>query len=112
LNRSRLYSSASNLETRKKLEILFWEARPKIERVLRSRAGQRSERAWARIISAEELIRGCTEANDPAAWDEFVARCQRPTCMSIIGIAVQWDVNAQQLVEDLAQGMCLKFAPN
>jgi RNA polymerase sigma-70 factor, ECF subfamily len=100
-----------------------------IERVTQSRAGERSERAWACIIalfsckirhlrgivvhtssqSAEELIRGCAEANDPAAWDEFVARFQRPISLSIQRTACQWGKDPAQFVDDLLQETYLKL---
>ena len=34
-------------------------------------------------MSVKELIRACAEANDGAAWEEFVARFQRPISLSI-----------------------------
>lgn len=100
-----------------------------IERAIQSRTGQRSERAWACIIglfsckirhlrgivvqtssqSAEELIRGCAEANDPAAWDEFVARFQRPISHSIQRTACQWGKDPAQFVDDLLQETYLKL---
>ena len=34
-------------------------------------------------MTVEELIRSCAESNDGAAWEEFVARFQRPISLSI-----------------------------
>jgi len=97
--------------------------------VIQSRAGHRSERAWACIIalfsckirhlrgivvhtssqSAEELIRDCAEANDAAAWDEFVARFQRSISLSIQRTACQWGKDPAQFVDDLLQETYLKL---
>ena len=59
--------------------------------------------------SAEELIRACAEANDPAAWDEFVARFQRPISLSIQRTACQWGKDPAQFVDDLLQETYLKL---
>jgi RNA polymerase sigma-70 factor (ECF subfamily) len=59
--------------------------------------------------SAEELIRACAEANDPAAWDEFVARFRRPISLSIKRTACQWGKDPTQYVDDLLQDTYLKL---
>jgi RNA polymerase sigma-70 factor (ECF subfamily) len=59
--------------------------------------------------SAEELIRACAEANDPAAWDEFVARFQRPISLSIQRIACRWGKAPAEFVDDLLQETYLKL---
>lgn len=61
------------------------------------------------VYALLELIRACAKSNDDAAWEAFVANFHRPISISIIGIAAQWGVSAQQLVEDLAQEMCFKL---
>ncbi len=59
--------------------------------------------------STEELIRACAEANDPAAWVEFVARFQRPISLSIQRTACQWGKPPAQFVDDLLQETYLKL---
>jgi RNA polymerase sigma-70 factor, ECF subfamily len=59
--------------------------------------------------SAEELIRDCAEANDPAAWDEFVARFRRSISLSIQRTACQWGKDPAQFVDDLLQETYLKL---
>ena len=59
--------------------------------------------------SAEELVRACAESNDGAAWEEFVARFQRPISLSIFRIADQWGDTPQQIVDDLVQETYLKL---
>src|ERR1700730_150094 len=38
-------------------------------------------------MSVAELIRACAESNDGAAWEEFVARFQRPIGLSVLRTA-------------------------
>jgi RNA polymerase sigma-70 factor (ECF subfamily) len=59
--------------------------------------------------SAEELIYACAESNDTAAWEEFVARFQRPISLSVLRIAYQWGSAPQQVVDDLVQETYLKL---
>jgi RNA polymerase sigma-70 factor, ECF subfamily len=59
--------------------------------------------------SAEEVIRACAETNDPAAWDEFVVRFQRPISLSIQRTACQWGKDPAQFVDDLMQETYLKL---
>jgi RNA polymerase sigma-70 factor (ECF subfamily) len=60
-------------------------------------------------MSAEELIRCCAESDDGAAWEEFVARFQRPISLSIKRTACQWGKNPAQFVDDLLQEIYLKL---
>jgi RNA polymerase sigma-70 factor (ECF subfamily) len=60
-------------------------------------------------MSEEELIRACAEGNDGAAWDEFVARFQRPISLSIKRTACQWGKDPGQFVDDLLQETYLKL---
>jgi RNA polymerase sigma-70 factor (ECF subfamily) len=61
------------------------------------------------FMSVEELIRACAESNDGAAWEEFVARFQRPISLSIVRTAYKWGGLPQQVVDDLVQGTYLKL---
>ena len=63
-------------------------------------------------MSGEELIRACAEANDSAAWNEFVSRFHRPISLSIIRTAYQWGEIPQQVVDDLVQETYLKLCTN
>jgi RNA polymerase sigma-70 factor (ECF subfamily) len=63
-------------------------------------------------MSGEELIRACAEADDSAAWDEFVSRFHRPISLSIIRTAYQWGEIPQQVVDDLVQETYLKLCAN
>lgn len=58
--------------------------------------------------SAEELIRACSESNDSATWDEFIARFQRSISLSIKRTACQWGKDPAQFVDDLLQDTYLK----
>ena len=60
-------------------------------------------------LSAEELIRSCAESDDGAAWEEFVARCQKPISLSIQRTACQWGKDPAQVVDDLLQETYLKL---
>src|SRR5579864_8958777 len=60
-------------------------------------------------MSAEDLIRACTELNDGAAWTELVARYRRPISLSIIRAADQWGQAPQEIVDDLVQETFLKL---
>ena len=59
--------------------------------------------------SSEELIRACAEFDDGAAWEEFVARFQRPISLSIKRTACQWGKDPAQFVDDLLQETYLKL---
>lgn len=59
--------------------------------------------------SAEDLIRACVETNETAAWDEFVARFQRPISLSIQRTTCQWGKDPAQFVDDLLQETYLKL---
>jgi RNA polymerase sigma-70 factor (ECF subfamily) len=56
-----------------------------------------------------ELISACGESNDSAAWEEFVARFQRPISLSILRTTYQWGKLAGQVVDDLLQETYLKL---
>jgi RNA polymerase sigma-70 factor (ECF subfamily) len=60
-------------------------------------------------MSVVELIRACAETNDDEAWEEFVARFQRPISFSIKHTACQWGMDPPQFVEDLLQETYLKL---
>jgi len=60
-------------------------------------------------MSIKDLIRACAETNDGAAWEEFVARFQRPISLSIKRTACQWGKNPEQFVDDLLQETYLKL---
>jgi RNA polymerase sigma-70 factor (ECF subfamily) len=60
-------------------------------------------------ISVVELIRACAESNDGMAWEEFVARFQRPICLSILRTAYKVGNPPKQLVDDLVQETYLKL---
>ena len=60
-------------------------------------------------MTAAELIRACTESDDGAAWEEFVARFQRPIALSIRRTATQWGKDPSQFVDDLLQETYLKL---
>jgi RNA polymerase sigma-70 factor (ECF subfamily) len=60
-------------------------------------------------MSAEALIRACAELNDGAAWEEFIARFERPISLSIRRAACQWGMDPRQFVEDLLQETYLKL---
>jgi RNA polymerase sigma-70 factor (ECF subfamily) len=63
-------------------------------------------------MSLLELIRACAETNDGGAWEEFVARTQRPISLSIRHTAMQWGKDPQQYIEDLLQETYLKLCGN
>jgi RNA polymerase sigma-70 factor (ECF subfamily) len=63
-------------------------------------------------MSLVELIRACAETNDGGAWEEFVARTQRPISLSIRHTAMQWGKDPQQYIEDLLQETYLKLCAN
>jgi RNA polymerase sigma-70 factor, ECF subfamily len=60
-------------------------------------------------MTAEELVRACTESHDGPAWEEFVARFQRPISLSIKRTACQWGKKPSQFVDDLLQETYLKL---
>jgi RNA polymerase sigma-70 factor (ECF subfamily) len=60
-------------------------------------------------MSVLELIRACAENNDGEAWEEFVARFQRPISLSIKYTACQWGKDPRQFVDDLLQETYLKL---
>jgi len=60
-------------------------------------------------ITTEELIRACAESNDGAAWEEFVARFQRPISLSIQRTACKWAKDPAHFVDDLLQEVYLKL---
>ena len=60
-------------------------------------------------MSAEELIRACAKSDDGAAWEEFVARFQKPISLSIKRTACQWGKDPAQFVDDLLQETNLKI---
>jgi len=55
------------------------------------------------------LIRACAETNDGEAWEEFVARFERPISLSIKRTACQWGKDPLQFVDDLLQETYLKL---
>jgi RNA polymerase sigma-70 factor (ECF subfamily) len=60
-------------------------------------------------MSAAELIRACAESNDGEAWEEFVARFQRPVSLSIARTAWKWGKDPAQFVDDLLQEVYCKL---
>ena len=56
-----------------------------------------------------ELIQTCAQANEGAAWEEFVTRFLRPISLSIIRTAHNWGGFNPQVVEDLVQDTFLKL---
>jgi RNA polymerase sigma-70 factor (ECF subfamily) len=60
-------------------------------------------------MNAVELILACTESHDGAAWEEFVARFQRPISLSIKRTACQWGKEPSQFIDDLVQETYLKL---
>ena len=60
-------------------------------------------------MPAEELIHACAESNDGAAWEEFVARFQRPISLSIARTACKWGRDPAQFVDDLLQEVYCKL---
>lgn len=60
-------------------------------------------------MSAEELIRACAESDDVAAWEEFVARFQRPISLSLARTISKWGRNPAQVVDDLLQEVYCKL---
>jgi RNA polymerase sigma-70 factor (ECF subfamily) len=74
---------------------------------------------WASVLGVQlsshsskstfELIRACAELNDGEAWEEFVARFQRPISLSIRHTACQWGKDPLQFVDDLLQETYLKL---
>jgi RNA polymerase sigma-70 factor, ECF subfamily len=60
-------------------------------------------------LSVLELIRACAETNDGEAWEEFIARFQRPISLSIKRTACQWGKDPAQFVDDLLQETYLKL---
>ena len=60
-------------------------------------------------MSVKELIRACAEGNDGAAWEEFVARFQRPISLSIARTASKWGKDPALFVDDLLQEVYCKL---
>jgi RNA polymerase sigma-70 factor (ECF subfamily) len=60
-------------------------------------------------MSVRELIRACAEGNDDAAWEEFVARFQRPLSLSIARTASKWGKDPALFVDDLLQDVFCKL---
>jgi RNA polymerase sigma-70 factor, ECF subfamily len=60
-------------------------------------------------MSVVELIRACAELGDGAAWEEFVARFQRPISLSIARTAYKWRKEPAQCVDDLLQEVYYKL---
>jgi RNA polymerase sigma-70 factor (ECF subfamily) len=60
-------------------------------------------------ISDQELVRACAEANDDAAWEEFVSRFSKPISLSILRIARDWGQTGKEIVDDLVQETVLKL---
>src|SRR5260370_35893689 len=56
-----------------------------------------------------DLIQACVEANDSEAWEECIARFQRPISLSITRTACQWGKNPAEFVDDLVQETYLKL---
>jgi RNA polymerase sigma-70 factor (ECF subfamily) len=60
-------------------------------------------------MSAVELIRACADLGDGAAWEEFVARFQRPISLSVARTAYKWRKEPSQCVDDLLQEVYYKL---
>jgi RNA polymerase sigma-70 factor (ECF subfamily) len=60
-------------------------------------------------MPVKELIRACAEGTDGAAWEEFVARFQRPISLSIARTASKWGKDPALFVDDLLQEVYCKL---
>jgi RNA polymerase sigma-70 factor (ECF subfamily) len=60
-------------------------------------------------LSATELIRGCTESGEAAAWEEFVRRFHRLISVVALRTARQWDKGSPSIIDDLVQETYLKL---
>ena len=60
-------------------------------------------------MTIEQLIRACAETSNGEAWEEFVARFQRPISLSIKYTACQWGKDPGQFIDDLLQETYLKL---
>jgi RNA polymerase sigma-70 factor, ECF subfamily len=60
-------------------------------------------------MTAKELIRACAESDGGAAWEEFVARFQRPISLSITRTVCKWGKNPGLFVDDLLQEVYCKL---
>jgi len=59
---------------------------------------------------ATELIRACVLSGSEAAWCELILRFRKPVGLAIIGVARNWGMVPQEMVEDLVQETFLKLA--
>ena len=64
---------------------------------------------YASLTSAE-LLRGCAEEGNAAAWQEFIHRFQRVIATVAYRVARRWGENAPAVVDDLVQETYLKLA--
>jgi RNA polymerase sigma-70 factor, ECF subfamily len=61
-------------------------------------------------MSAEELIRACSEPDDAVAWGEFVVRFNQSITLSVIRAAHHWTAVPHQILDDLVQETYLKLS--
>ena len=60
-------------------------------------------------LSPEELVLACRQADDVAAWEEFVRRFHRLIATVALRIARRWGEPSPQLIDDLVQETYLKL---
>src|SRR6516165_12566615 len=60
-------------------------------------------------LSAEDLVRACSQTGDSAAWEEFVRRFHRLIATVALRVARRWGDFSPQAVDDLIQETYLKL---
>ena len=60
-------------------------------------------------LSAEELVLACRQADDVAAWQEFVRRFHRLIATVALRVARRWGEPSRQVIDDLVQETYLKL---
>jgi len=60
-------------------------------------------------MSASQLIYVCAQSNEGAAWDEFIARFNKPISISVLRTANQCGGHDSRIVDDLVQETYLKL---
>jgi RNA polymerase sigma-70 factor (ECF subfamily) len=61
-------------------------------------------------MTAEELVKACTERGDPELWEEFVRRFHRLIAGTVAGVARQRGQYSPELVDDLVQETFLRVS--
>ena len=56
-----------------------------------------------------ELLQACADSNDFRAWEQFVARFERPITLSVFRTARQWGEAPQEIAADLVQETYLRL---